>query len=274
MARPLRISFEGALYHITSRGNERRKIFLSREDRGYFLTLLSKTVERYKWNCYGYCLMDNHYHLLIETLQGNVSLGMRHLNGVYTQYFNRRYKRVGHLFQGRFKGIIVEKGRHLLELCRYVVLNPVRAKVCEMPEGYEWSSYLSFVGKEAKPSFLDRDWVLSQFGKSRERAVKSFAGFVREGISDNPWERLKGQIYFGTEAFIESLEKNNKSPEEIPRAHKQPLRPELDKIIKQPAGISVAYRNYGYRLKEIAKYLGVHYATVSRRLKHIEENNV
>lgn len=130
MARPLRIEYPGAVYHLTSRGNRQEAIFQDDEDRYGFLDIFGKTVRRYNWICHAYCLMDNHYHLLVETPDGNLSLGMRQLNGLFTQLINRRHGKVGHVFQGRFKSILVEKEAHLLELCRYVVLNPVRAKLC------------------------------------------------------------------------------------------------------------------------------------------------
>ena len=134
MARPLRIEFPGALYHVTSRGNARQRVFRDDEDREMFLATLAWVVERFGWRCHAYCLMDNHIHLLIETPQPNLSRGMRQLNGVYTQPFNRRHRKVGHLFQGRFKAVLVEKERYLLELARYIVLNPVRAKMVKTPE--------------------------------------------------------------------------------------------------------------------------------------------
>jgi putative transposase len=141
MARPLRIEYDGALYHVTSRGNERKAIFKDDTDRELFLSTLAQVTERFHWTCHAYCLMDNHYHLVIETPDGNLSKGMRQLNGVYTQTFNRRHHRVGHLFQGRFKGILVQKESHYLEVCRYVVLNPVRAKAVKHPREWAWSSY-------------------------------------------------------------------------------------------------------------------------------------
>jgi putative transposase len=147
MSRPLRIEFPGAFYHVTSRGNARKKIFLNDIDRVSFIETLAWVVERFGWICHAYCLMDNHFHLLIETPMPNLSLGMRQLNGVYTQRFNRRHKRVGHLFQGRFKSILVEQDRYLLELCRYIVLNPVRAKMVAASEEYPWSSYRATVGE-------------------------------------------------------------------------------------------------------------------------------
>ena len=135
MARPLRIEFSGALYHVTSRGDRREPIFEDNEDRVLFLGTLAEGVERFNWVCHAYCLMTNHYHLVVETPDGNLSKGMRHLNGVYTQASNRRHARVGHLFQGRFKAILVDKDSHLLELARYVVLNPVRAGMVTKPGG-------------------------------------------------------------------------------------------------------------------------------------------
>src|SRR6266508_2494227 len=139
MARPLRIEYDGALYHATSRGNEGKRIFQDDTDRELFLHTLSRVNERFHWMCHAYCLMGNHYHLVIETPDGNLSKGMRQLNGVYTQAYNRRHHRVGHLFQGRFKGILVQKESHYLEVCRYVVLNPVRAKAVKQPREWPWN---------------------------------------------------------------------------------------------------------------------------------------
>ncbi len=134
MARPLRIEYPGAGYHVTARGNARGPIFFDDEDRRSFLTILGSAINHFNWLCHAYCLMENHYHLLIDTPDGNLSRGMRQLNGVYTQRVNRRYSRAGHLFQGRFKSILVDKESYLLELARYVVLNPVRAKLVKDPK--------------------------------------------------------------------------------------------------------------------------------------------
>ena len=136
MARPLRIEFPGAVYHITSRGNGRQDIFSDDDDRIDFLERLSATVEHFHWICHAYCLMTNHYHLLIETPDGNLSAGMRQLNGTYTQAFNRKHRQVGHLFQGRFKSILVEKESHLLTLSRYIVRNPVAARMVKSAGHY------------------------------------------------------------------------------------------------------------------------------------------
>ena len=170
MSRPLRIEYPGAVYHITSRGNTREAIFLSYDDRRRFLDVLAATVEKYNWLCHAFCLLDNHSHLIIETLDPNLSLGMRQLNGVYTQAFNRDHQRVGHVFQGRYKAIIVEKDSHLLELCRYVVLNPVRADMVSKPGEWKWSSYKSTAYAGKIPDYLTTDWVLGQFSEEKTTA--------------------------------------------------------------------------------------------------------
>ncbi len=146
MARPLRLEFPEALYHLTARGNARQEIFLDDQDRRAFLGLLGREVEQQRWRCHAYCLMDNHYHLLVETPEGRLAGGMRRLNGVYTQGFNRRHERVGHLFQGRYRSIVVDQESYLLELSRYVVLNPVRAGMVKRVEEWAWSSYRATAG--------------------------------------------------------------------------------------------------------------------------------
>jgi len=157
MARPLRIEFEGAVYHVTSRGNAREDIFLSDSDREMFLKTLAHVVDRFGWVCHAYYLMGNHYHLMIETPQANLSRGMRQLNGIYTQRFNREYHRVGHVFQGRFKSILVEKDAYLLELSRYIVRNPVAAGMVNDVTAWPWSSYRATAGDISAPGFLRVD---------------------------------------------------------------------------------------------------------------------
>jgi putative transposase len=216
--------------------------------------------------------MANHYHLLIETPKANLSLGMRQLNGIYTQSFNRRHNRVGQLFQGRFKAILVEREFHLLELCRYIVLNPLRVKGGASAQSWKWSSYRATAGLTAVPEFLSTDWILSQFGKKRGRAQKQYRAFVRDGVERRPWEELKGQIYLGTDAFIEKHPAPNTDLKEIPRVQLRAAKPSLNRIFAKRGdrAIAEAYK-HGYRLHEIAKHLCVHYATVSRRLKQIEQ---
>ena len=157
MVRALRIEYPGALYHITSRGNKQENIYLTDEDKILFLEIFSHVCIRCNWICYAYCLMSNHYHLLIETPFGNLSKGMQLLNGIYTQKFNHIHSCVGHIFQGRFKAILVEKDSYLLELSRYIVLNPVRAKMVEAAVDWPWSSYQSTINQLTKPSWLSSD---------------------------------------------------------------------------------------------------------------------
>ena len=283
MARPLRVEFPGAVYHVTSRGNARQSIFIDDENRDGFLDVLSIVVERFKWLCHAYCLMENHYHLLIETPNGNLSKGMRELNGVYTQWFNQRYRRVGHLFQGRYKAIIVEKDNHLLSLCRYVVLNPLRVGLIKKPEQWRWSSYRATIGLVKIPSFLTVDWVLSQFGGRKRVAMEKYRRFVMEGIDkESPWETLKGQIFWGTDEFIKQLSgllDEKESIKEVPRVQRYVARPPLRELFKGKKGkdrtaedrtIYDAYVRYGYTMREIAEHLGFHYATISRAIKRVE----
>jgi REP element-mobilizing transposase RayT len=278
MARPLRIEYPGAVYHVTSRGNARQDIVADDRDRAQFVTLLAHVIDRFGWLCHAYCLMDNHYHLLVETPQPNLSLGMRQLNGRYTQAFNRRHRRVGHLFQGRFTAILVEKEAHLLELCRYVVLNPVRAKLVTHPRHWAWSSYRGTAGELTGPVWLSTDWILAQFGKRRGEAQFRYRKFVAEGREGpRPWDQLQGQIYLGSDDFI-AHHQPDRVMREIPRRQTQAKRPPLREVFQRRSAeqrlIYVAYRQYGYRLAEIAAHLGVHYATVSRRLKQAEEATV
>jgi putative transposase len=273
MARPLRLEFPGAVYHLTSRGNARQRIFFTDKDREVFLKTLSHVISRFSWICHAYCLMGNHYHILIETPKANLSLGMRQLNGVYTQSFNRRHRRVGHLFQGRFKAILIEKDSYLLELCRYIVLNPLRVKRNGEVGAWKWSSYRPTAGLTSVPEFLTVDWVVAQFGKSRAAAQKRYREFVREGLASRPWEELRGQIYLGSEEFIEEHSAKNLALKEIPQAQLHATKPPLDRIFARlgKKGIVLAYREHGYRMREIAAHLGVHYATVSRKLRQLEQ---
>lgn len=280
MSRQLRLEFPGAIFHITGRGNARAEIFLDDADRNVFLMLLAQCVERLDWICYAYCLMDNHYHLLIETAGGNLSAGMRQLNGVYTQRFNRRHGRVGHVFQGRFKAILVERDQYLLELCRYIVLNPVRANRVREASEYGWSSYLATMGKTPAPKWLEIDWVLSQFGKDRSVARRRYGEFVAQGVGNaSPWNALKGQILLGGEQFVsglESLLKDKNGIKEFPQAQRLVNRPVLEMLFPARIKASKPLRDdrirkaclqYGYSMAEVARETGVHYSTVSRVIK-------
>ena len=278
MARPLRVEFPGAVYHVTSRGKARHDIVADDQDRTTWLTLLAHVVDRFGWRCYAYCVMDNHYHLLLETPQPNLSQGMRQLNGRYTQTYHRRHHRGGPLFQGRFTAILVEKDLHLLELCRYVVLNPVRARMVTHPRLWKWSSYRATAGVISAPPWLTTDWVLGQCGSRQREAQARYRQFVAEGREGpHPWDQLQGQIYLGSEDFI-AQHQPDRVIRKIPRRQTQANRPSLLVLFQRKQSeakrILLAYRRYGYRLAAIAEHLGVHYATVSRRLKQAEQADV
>ena len=277
MARPLRIEFPGALYHVTARGNARAAIYLDDPDRELFLDTLSQIVERFNWLCHAYCLMGNHYHLMIETPDGNLTAGMRQLNGVYTQRFNRRHRRVGHLLQGRFKAIVVDRDSYLLELCRYVVLNPVRARMVKRASEYRWSSYRTTAGITNAPSFMSCDWVLSQFAQTKAIAQRQYREFVRAGVGGaSPWDKLTGQVLLGEESFVQKLKAHltgKTKLKEIPRAQRYAGRPAIAIALARGRLVSKDRRNqamreahlkHGYTLSEIGAHLGLHYTTVSK----------
>jgi hypothetical protein len=224
--------------------------------------------------------MTNHYHLLIETPDGNLSIGMRQLNGVYTQLFNKWHGRTGHLFQGRYKAILIQKDSHLLEVCRYVVLNPVRAKMAEKPEAFLWSSYLATAGMAKPHSCLTTDWVLGQFSGKRDKAASEYRQFVSWGIGQKTvWTEVRGQALLGEDDFVEKLSerlKKQKDVPEIPRSQRYAHRPSLEKLLpgearlnprKRRGLIQKAVEQYGYRQQELAAHLGIHYSSISRIMK-------
>src|SRR6185437_6794118 len=274
MSRPLRIEFAGALYHVTSRGDGREVIFLGDEDRHRFLDVLSELVHDFNWVVHAYCLMDNHYHLLIETPESNLSKGMRQLNGVYTQRFNRRHGRVGHVFQGRYKAIIVQKESYLLELARYVVLNPVRAGMVRTPDQWPWSSYRATARLCEAPRWLTIDWLLSTFSEQRSKAIRCYRDFVTDGKSQpGPWEKLKNQIFLGSDEFVANLQCTldaDASYQEIPVAQRRPPPKPLTRIAGthgRDETIFLAYASGGYSMKEIGDHFRLHYSRVSRIVK-------
>jgi len=272
MSRPIRIEFSDALYHVTARGDRREDIFDDDQDRLTFLASLEQVITQFNWICYGWCLMDNHYHLLIQTPDSNLSKGMRQLNGVYTQASNRRHQRVGHLFQGRFKAILVDSDAYLLELARYVVLNPVRAGIVKAPADWTWSSYRASMGLEPSPPWLAIDGLLACFAKKRSLAQQRYAQFVTEGIQvDSPWTNLKGQVFLGDEQFVNRMQahiQSGRDDVQIPLAQRRPKPLPLAEIEKRSpdrdAAIIAAYATGGYSYQQIAEYFGVHFTTVGR----------
>jgi len=275
MARPLRLELAGGLYHVTSRGDRREHIYDNDGDREQWLENLGNVCDRYNWRCHAYCLMDNHYHIVIETAEANLSKGMRQLNGVYTQYYNRKHGRVGHVFQGRYKGILVERDEYLLELARYVVLNPVRANMVKNISDWKWSSYQAMIGDAYVQCWLEIDWILGQFSNQRKTAIERYINFVREGVGlPSIWSHLQNQIFLGSEAFVNENQKQIHQKEtlnDVPRLQKRELPKPLEyyenKYRNQKKAIVKAYLSGGYTLKEIGDYFGKHYSTISRIVK-------
>ena len=279
MSRPLRIELAGGLYHVTSRGDRREEIYRDDEDREAWLEQLGAACERFNWRVHAYCEMTNHYHFVVETPQANLSKGMRQLNGVYTQYFNRRHGLVGHLFQGRFKAILVERDAYLLELSRYVVLNPVRAGMVGEPGAWAWSSYGAMVGLTVAPTWLETDWLLAQFGSSRNRAREGYAAFVGEGDRSALWEGLRHQVFLGSESFVQQHVSTVASPtrlREVPRAQRRPLAKAIAEYERQYAdrreAMARAFLSGAYTMQEIGEHFGVHYSTVSRAVRWFESH--
>ena len=216
--------------------------------------------------------MSNHYHIVVETVEGNLAQGMRQLNGVSTQYVNRTHAGVGHVFQGRYKAILVEKDAYLLELARYVVLNPVRAGMVARAEDWPWSSYRAMIGAEPAPAWLAVDGLLRGFGRTRSEARMKYIDFVRAGVGlPSIWDQLTGQIYLGGEAFVQrmaTLTKEKSDPLEVPRAQRRPQVLLLSQYVAahpdRNEGMAQAYATGDYTLAQVAQAFGVHYATVSR----------
>jgi putative transposase len=277
MARPLRIELSGGVYHVTSRGDGREDIYLSEADREIWLEVFGEVCERFNWVCHAWCQMTNHYHILIETPEANLVKGMRHLNGVYTQRFNRIHSRVGHVFQGRYKAILVEQDSYLLELVRYVVLNPLRASMIKRLESWPWSSYLATCGQTSAPVWLQTGWILAQFGQRRSSAIEKYVKFVHEGARlPGIWTQLQGQIYLGSESFMQKMQaliEQKPTLDEIPKAQRrvitQPLA-EFEKKFERNEGMARAYLSGQHTMAAIARHFGVHYSTVSRAVRNHE----
>jgi len=283
MARPLRIEFPGAIYHVISRGNASQIIYEDDVDRRNFLEILSSAIQRYHWLCHAYCLMGNHYHLLIETPEANLSSGMRQINGVYTRRFNARHQRSGHLFQGRFKAIIVERDPYLLELIRYISLNPVRAGMATDPAQYRWSSFAAMTGDSGSPSFLHRNWTLSQFSSDEAAAIRKYRQFVYDGMLQGNKIELEDQSVLGSARFkteLQSFFGNSTKLKEFPRKQRYAGRPALEDIFhdsaskqSRNAAIRECIMQYGYTLTEVGQHLNLHYSTISKIVNMKTDNS-
>jgi len=268
MARPLRIEYPGALYHITSRGNNKQNIFIDDSDRISFLEILSKVIEEREWLCYAFCLMGNHYHLLIETPKANLSRGMQQLDSVYARRFNKRHERVGHLFQARFHAALIEKEVYLLEVLRYTVLNPVRAGLCKDPAFYKWSSYLDVLGKRKPLHFLNIAFVISLFSNPGKDPVDEYREFILSGFKSDIGNKLYESDVLGSKEFVEKTKGLKKTAVTINRPSISEILENIgfDKKMRNEK-IVEAYLKYDYQVNEIAEHLGLHRTTI-RRILH------
>jgi len=303
MARPLRIEFPGAVYHVTTRGNRQESIFVSDSDRAALLRTIGDAMMRFDGRLLAFCLMGNHYHLVLRTERANLSQTMRHVNGVYTQTFNQRHTKVGHVFQGRFKAILIDSEAYLLTVCRYVDLNPVRARLVDEPAAWRWSSYRMHMGLTRVPDWLDSDTLLGQLlGRSTHQTPQNlrlarslYAEFVSAAPRDLPlWERsLRQQIYLGDDAFVQrmqamALEQHlPDSAVDRPRALQRPgdgapiprtqTRPPLplhhwlSSSGSRNQALRRAHVEGGLSLTEIAREIGLSASRVSRIVAREEE---
>ena len=266
MARPLRIEFAGALYHLTSRGNERRNIFRSDRDRKAFLTFLGIAAKRFGWSVTAWVLMSNHFHLVIQTLEPNLSRGMQWLNGSYAGYFNRVHGRCGHLFQGRFKAFLIDKETYFAEVLRYVVLNPVRATMVERPEQYKWSSYRATAGLDIAPDWFDLSAALELFGAEPAMAQPAYREFVlaKIGCEDRLWDKLVNQLYLGSEGWLKKMRRQVETKPrstDHPRLQRSVGRPKMHQIVNAVAKVadvtaSLIRATRGGMLRRLAAWIG------------------
>lgn len=302
MARPLRIQYPGAVYHITCRGNARQDIYKDNKDRKAFLEILTDSQKIYSIKIYSYVLMSNHYHLLIETPKGNISDYMRHLNMRYTSHYNRRHKKVGHLFQGRFKAILVDRDTYLTMLSRYIHLNPVKIRGMKRKpykekiqylRKYKWSSLPGYVSKRKKQEFIDYALVLEEYGGDNDEGRQAYGNIISIDISGeiDVKEKIVGQSIIGKEDFVEKVLDRHlkmesdkreqpslrelqglKAKEEIIRTVKEETGKGLKEIknaksIERAILMDLLYRVGGLKGTEIGNMFGVDYSTVSQRRK-------
>jgi REP element-mobilizing transposase RayT len=278
----LRIEFPGAIYHLTSRGDRREAIYADDTDRVSFLNVLSQACRRFDASVLAYCLMSNHYHLVLCTRAANLSLLMRHLNGVYTQAFNRRHRLVGHLFQGRFKAILVDSDEYLMSLCRYVELNPVRAKMVAGVADWPWSSYRAHTGRAETPRWLDGEALYGfMLGRAvsteadRRAAQQAYRDAVAAAPGESIWDcELRQQIYLGSEDFVlrmqEQVDQQRAQSREIPRvqrAEPASLMQWLAKGLSREQALRAAHERSGVSMTQLASEIGASVGWVSKLIK-------
>lgn len=285
MSRQLRIEYFGAFYHVFSRGNQKQPIFLSDDDRHFFLKCLREAHEKFGVIVHVYCLMPNHYHLVIETPLGNLSSMMHFLNTMYTVYFNTKHKRCGHLFQGRFKSILIQAGGYAKELSRYIHLNPVRAKIVNLPEQYPWSSYAQYCGTARHEKWIETAFNLSLFTEHPEEARREYVEFVIEGIGKAVPASIKDSMrtgILGSAEFITRIKKEflenkvSSADRERPQLRKLQTKPDLHLILSvservlgeknkfvKPIAIFIIHKISSLKLEEIANFFSLSVSGIS-----------
>ena len=305
MARALRIQYPGAIYHVTCRGNEQRDIFQDDADRQRFLQLLTQSLTIYKVKLHSYVLMTNHFHLLVETALGNLAEFMRHFNITYTGSFNRRHQRTGHLYQGRYKSLLVDKEAYLTALSRYLHLNPVRIlalKKKSLPDKiqylitYPWSSLPGYLTRQKKEGFVHYDLVLSPYGGEKEPARKAYRAALYEDLSAGIQikDQIVGGSLLGGDEFIEWVRarflkgKKDRERPSLKQIHTYRTRDVIIRAIEQETGQTIAsiakdkgpvrqmvmellYRMGGLKGEEIGKILGIGYTSVSQERRRLRE---
>jgi len=290
MARPLRIQFPSAFYHITSRGDQRQPIFLSTGARKKFLEYLRLGHERFGFIIHTYCLMGNHYHLIMETPQGNLSQAMHFINGSFAAYTNILHKRVGHLLQGRYKSILIEAETYITELSRYIHLNPVRAKIVKNPEDYPWSSYREYMGFRKSPAWFRTNLILGYFSETESLARMRYSRFVLErtrAAASNPLDDVCYSAILGSQELIARIKDKyldgKKQDRDLPqlsallnRPSPELIRGEVEKAVgnqtrlQRKIGIYLCRQYAGMSLKRLAEIFGLGESGVSqvyRRMK-------
>ncbi len=286
MTRPLRIEFPGAIYHVTSRGDRREPIFDDDADRELLLAIVAQTLQRCDAQMLAYCLMGNHYHFVLYTRRANLSVLMQQLNGIYTQAYNRRHGKVGHLFQGRFKAILVDRESYLLEVCRYVELNPVRAGLVAHAGDWHWSSYRAHCLECAAPAWLDVDGLHGHLvGKEastaalKRRAVQRYAELVAAPQSHRLWEQaLRQQIYLGDDEFVARMQERAglstglERGKDIPTAQRRQqqgraLSEYLAESATREEALWLAHAKSAMTMTQIGRELGLTTARVSQLIR-------
>ena len=277
MNRPLRIEFPGALYHVTARGDQHNALYRDDTDRTIWIEVLGLICARFHLVVHAYCQMTNHFHLMVETAEGNLAQCMRQLNGIYSQRVNRRHDLVGHVFQGRYKAVLIQKEAHLLELARYIVLNPVRAGMVACVAEWHWSSHHFMLDPAGKPDWLDRQWLLGQFGTKSGQAVEDYGQFVAAGAgAPSPLLRMRHQLVLGDDDFVSRHGRGQQGAALVDvskiqrRIAAMTLAEYKAAFALRDEAMARAYFSTAFTMAAIGKHFGVSYKTVSRAVNRYE----